>query len=55
MAQNIDEHDVLFDGSSDELFKLCAKACDVYGEYGSGQSTQWVYRNTNSQVISAET
>ena len=44
----------LFDGD-DALFKREVKQVDVYGEYGCGQSTNWVLQNTSAHVIAADT
>ena len=44
----------LFDGD-DHLFKKSIDDIKIYGEYGCGQSTNWVLRNSSSKVISVET
>ncbi len=43
----------LFRGN-DALFKQLAAGCTTYGEYGVGQSTLWVYRNTGSKILSVD-
>lgn len=45
---------VLFDGD-DEMFKEAALSCQVFGEYGIGQSTVWVSRNTRARMFSVDT
>ena len=44
----------LFDGD-DSLFKKLCKETKIYGEYGCGQSTVWISKNTNNLILSAET
>lgn len=44
----------LFDGY-DKLFKKHIKDIKVYGEYGVGNSTTWVYQNTNAKILSVDT
>ncbi len=44
----------LFDGD-DYLFKRYLKNCDVYFEYGVGNSTIWVLENTSCKIISVDT
>lgn len=44
----------LFDGD-DSLFRQVVSSCSVYGEYGVGASTNWVYENTRARIIAAET
>lgn len=48
------EEDLLFDGHG-ALFRQLVADARVYGEYGCGRSTIWVLRNTEANVISAET
>lgn len=43
----------LFRGN-DALFKQLAESCTIYGEYGVGQSTLWMYRNTRSKILSVD-
>jgi hypothetical protein len=45
---------MLFDGD-DQLFKNLASTCRVYGEYGCGASTAWIYHNTTSDIYSVDT
>ena len=44
----------LFDGD-DYLFKTYLKNCNIYFEYGVGESTIWVLENTKSRIISVDT
>lgn len=44
---------MLFDGD-DTLFKNNVIHARVYGEYGMGQSTQWVFDNTKARMVSVE-
>jgi len=49
-----DESDApLFDGH-DASFKKLVSTCKVYGEYGCGQSTQWVYLNSHAHIYSVD-
>lgn len=48
------ENRALFDGD-DELFKNLVSKVDVYGEYGLGQSTIWISRNTLADIYSVDT
>ena len=43
----------LFEGD-DYLFKKLSRETKIYGEYGCGQSTLWIARNTNNIIISVE-
>ena len=43
----------LFEGD-DYLFKKLTKGTKVYGEYGCGQSTLWIARNTNNTILCVE-
>jgi len=43
----------LFDGD-DHLFKKSTVDIKIYGEYGCGQSTTWILRNSSSKVISVD-
>ena len=43
----------LFDGD-DHLFKKSIVDIKIYGEYGCGQSTTWILRNSSSKVISVD-
>ena len=45
---------ILFDGY-DKLFKKHIKDIKIYGEYGIGNSTTWVYQNTNAKILSVDT
>ena len=53
-SSNLIKTKTLFRGD-DNLFKEQVKKVEVYGEYGCGESTKWVLRNTNSYVISVDT
>ena len=44
----------LFDGDS-AMFERLVRQCRVYGEYGVGASTNWVYANTDKPIIANET
>ena len=44
----------LFDGD-DFLFKNYLKKCNIYFEYGVGESTNWVIEHTSSIIISVDT
>jgi hypothetical protein len=44
----------LFDGES-AMFKRVASMARVYGEYGVGASTGWVYENTSARIVAVET
>lgn len=44
----------LFDGD-DRLFKEALESATSYGEYGCGETTKWVAKNTNAQIISVDT
>ena len=43
-----------FDGD-DFLIKRYLKKCNIYFEYGVGDSTTWVLENTSSKIISVDT
>ena len=45
---------ILFRGD-DSLFKEIVKNANIYGEYGCGNSTKWVLKNTSSKIISVDT
>tara|TARA_B100000242_G_scaffold293986_1_gene274047 strand:- start:2803 stop:3441 length:639 start_codon:yes stop_codon:yes gene_type:complete len=47
------KNNLLFDGD-DSLFKQLAEEINIYGEYGCGLSTNWILKNTSSQVISVD-
>lgn len=44
----------LFDGDR-ALFEREVRQCRVYGEYGVGASTNWVYANTSVPIVANET
>lgn len=44
----------LFDGD-DRMFKRVVLRARVYGEYGVGASTDWVYENTNARIVAVDT
>lgn len=46
--------EILF-GGDDKLFKKLLSESKIYGEYGCGQSTLWVEKNTKSFIISVDT
>jgi hypothetical protein len=41
--------------SYDKLFKKHIKDIKIYGEYGIGNSTTWVYQNTKAKILSVDT
>ena len=47
-------HNILFDGD-DSLFKKALEGVNLYGEYGVGNSTNWVLNNTNANVLAVDT
>ena len=49
-----DKEMALFGGDED-LFKKLSQETKIYGEYGSGQSTIWMAKNTDALIISADT
>lgn len=53
-ADSANEDFSLFDGR-DSLFKALARESVHYGEYGCGESTVWVLRHTNADVVSVDT
>lgn len=44
----------LFDGGG-QAFKGITRRARVYGEYGVGESTLWVHKNTEALIVSVET
>lgn len=44
----------LFKGD-DQMFLDIIRSCQVYGEYGCGQSTVWTALNTNATILSVDT
>ena len=44
----------LFDGD-DVLFKKSIKGIRTYGEYGCGESTNWMLNHTSSKILSVDT
>ena len=47
-------NNTLFD-NNDILFKKYLKKSHVFAEYGCGQSTYWVLKNTTAQILSVDT
>lgn len=45
---------ILF-GGDDEMFKRVVSRASVYGEYGVGASTDWVYENTGARIVAVDT
>ena len=43
----------LFDGDDASFIKHVSKA-SVYAEYGVGQSTDWVHRNTSAMILAVD-
>ena len=54
MGKKPKDEKTLFDGD-DFLFKRYLKKCNIYFEYGIGDSTTWVLENTSSRIISVDT
>ena len=54
MINKFKDEKILFDGD-DYLFKKYLKNCNIYFEYGVGDSTIWVLENTSSRIISVDT
>lgn len=50
----ITEPMVLFDGD-DAAFRAIVRGARVYGEYGVGASTEYVYRHTGARIVAVET
>ena len=49
MKKKSKDEKILFDGD-DYLFKKYLKNCNIYFEYGVGDSTIWVLENTTSRI-----
>ena len=47
------EEPELFDGEG-ERFKEYIRSASVYGEYGCGFSTTWIYENTQCKILSVD-
>ena len=47
-------NNILFD-NDDILFKKYIMKSNVFAEYGCGQSTYWVLKNSNAQILSVDT
>ena len=47
-------NNILFE-NNDTLFKRYLMKSNVFAEYGCGQSTYWVLKNTNAQILSVDT
>ena len=47
-------NNILFD-NDDMLFKKYTTKSYVFAEYGCGQSTYWVLKNTTAQILSVDT
>jgi len=54
MSKNINDKMILFDGD-DSLFKKYVKNCDVYFEYGVGNSTRYLINNTKAKIVAVDT
>ena len=54
MEKKSKDEKTLFDGD-DFLFKRYLKNCNIYFEYGVGDSTTWVLENTSSRIVSVDT
>ena len=54
MVKKSKDAKTLFDGD-DFLFKRYLKKCNIYFEYGVGESTTWVLENTSSRIIAVDT
>ncbi len=53
IAESFVESDIIFEGNM-ELFLELIKNCNVYGEYGCGQSTVWMARNTKCKILAVD-
>ena len=47
-------NNILFE-NDDTLFKKYLMKSHVFAEYGCGQSTYWVLKNTTAQILSVDT
>ena len=47
-------NNILFE-NNDTLFKKYLIKSNVFAEYGCGQSTYWVLKNTAAQILSVDT
>ena len=47
-------NNILFE-NDDALFKKYLMKSHVFAEYGCGQSTYWVLKNTTAQILSVDT
>ena len=47
-------NNILFD-NDDTLFKKYSMKSNVFAEYGCGQSTYWLLKNTTAQILSVDT
>ena len=54
MEKKSKDERTLFDGD-DYLFKRYLKKCNIYFEYGVGDSTTWALENTSCKIISVDT
>ena len=54
VKNEINFSDQLFD-ENDKLFKKYLFKSSVYAEYGCGQSTYWVLKNTSAKILSVDT
>lgn len=52
--RNKQNPNILFDGD-DALYKRVLQNASLYGEYGCGQSTQWVLNNTGLNIFAVDT
>ena len=54
MQNKLKNEKLLFDGD-DYLFKKYLKKCNIYFEYGVGDSTIWALENSSCKIISVDT
>ncbi len=54
ITNEINYSDQLFD-KNDKLFKKYLFKSNLYAEYGCGQSTHWVLKNTSAKILSVDT
>jgi len=53
IAESFVDSELIFEGDS-KLFLELIKNCNVYGEYGCGQSTVWMLKNTDCKILAVD-
>ena len=53
MSESFIDSEIIFEGDM-KLFLQLIEECKVYGEYGCGQSTVWMARNTKCKIIAVD-